>query len=153
MAEPGGLRRDALRRLTDELARCLRADPAVRLAWLFGSRIRGAARAESDVDVAVLVDDACADGAQALQAARFRLVPTMTRAVRSDLIDLVILNHAPPLLRHQVIRDGILLHARSDVERVRFMRRALSDYLDMEPRLREQARLAVLRMKEGAAAP
>ena len=42
MAELEGVRRDALRRLTDDLARSLRADPAVRLAWLFGSRIRGA---------------------------------------------------------------------------------------------------------------
>ena len=62
----------------------------------------------------------------------------MTGAVRSDVIHFVILNDAPPLLRHRVIRDGILLYARSEVERVRFVRRTLRDYLDMEPRLREQ---------------
>ena len=148
MAALEGVRRDALRRLGDDLARGLRAESAIRLAWLFGSRVREAARAESDVDVAVLVDDACADGAQALHDARRRLVPAMTHAVRSDLIDLVILNNAPPLLCHRVIRDGILLYARSDVERVRFMRRTLGEYLDLEPRLREQTRLVVRRMKE-----
>ena len=149
MTELEGMRPGSLRDLGDDLARGLRGESAVRLAWLFGSRVRGAARAESDVDVAVLVDDARADGADALRDTRRRLVPAMTRAVRSDLIDLVILNHAPPLLRHRVIRDGILLYARSDVERVRFMRRTLGEYLDMEPRLREQTRLVVRRMKEG----
>ena len=142
--------RDAsIRRLGTDLARGLRAEPTVRLAWLFGSRVRGAARAESDVDVAVLVDDACADGPGALKDSYFRLIPAMTGAVRSDLIDLVILNHAPPLLRHRVIRDGVLLYARAEAERVRFVHRTIREYLDFEPRLREQTRLLIRRLKEG----
>ena len=136
-------------RLREELARGLRDEPTVRLAWLFGSRARGTERRDSDVDVAVLVDDACAGGAATVKDTYFRLIPTMTGAVRSDLIHLVILNDAPPLLRHRVIRDGILLYARSEVERVRFVRRTLRDYLDMEPRLREQTRLRIRRLKEG----
>ena len=83
------------RQLRDSLARGLRTEPTVRLAWLFGSRARGTERRDSDVDVAVLVDDACADGPGALKDSYFRLIPAMTGAVRSDLIDLVILNHAP----------------------------------------------------------
>jgi predicted nucleotidyltransferase len=144
-----GVRDASIRRLGDDLARGLRAEPTVRLAWLFGSRVRGTARAESDVDVAVLVDDACAAGSGALKDSCFRLIPLMTRAVRSDLIDLVILNHAPPLLRHRVIRDGVLLYARADAERVRFVHDTLREYLDFEPRLREQTRLLIRRMKEG----
>ena len=89
-----GVRDASVRRLGDDLARGLRAEPTVRLAWLFGSRVSGRARAESDVDVAVLVDDACAAGSGALKDSYFRLIPLMTGAVRSDLIDLVILNHA-----------------------------------------------------------
>ena len=149
MGPPEAARDASLNRLRDDLARGLRSEPTVRLAWLFGSRVTGAARAESDVDVAVLVDDACADGPGALKDSYFRLVPAMTGAVRSDLIDLVIINHAPPLLRHRVIRDGVLLYARSAEERSRFVRRSLTEYLDMEPRLREQTRLLVRRMKEG----
>jgi predicted nucleotidyltransferase len=135
--------------LRDSLARGLRTEPTVRLAWLFGSRARGTERRDSDVDVAVLVDDACADGPGALKDSYFRLIPAMTGAVRSDLIDLVILNHAPPLLRHRVVRDGVLLYACSDAERVRFVHGTLREYLDFEPRLREQTRLLIRRLKEG----
>ena len=141
--------RDApARRLCDALARGLRAEPAVRLAGLFGSRARGTARPDSDVDVAVLVDDAGAAGPDAVKNTLFRVLGALCRVVRGDLADLVILNHAPPLLRHRVIRDGVLLHACSDTERARFVRRTLKEHLDMEPWLREQTRLRIRRMKE-----
>ena len=153
MADPEEVRDASIRRLRDDLARCLRADPTVRLAWLFGSRVRGTARAESDVDVAVLVDDTCADGSGALKDSYFRVIGVLGRAVRSDLIDVVILNHAPPLLRHRVVRDGILLYARSEAERVRFVHRATREYLDFEPRLREQTRPAHTPDEGGTASP
>ena len=44
-------------RLCDRLARPLRDDSTVRLAWLHGSRARGTARRESDIDVAVPLGD------------------------------------------------------------------------------------------------
>lgn len=148
MHPPDADRDATARRLRDALARGLRAEPAVRLAWLFGSRARGTARPDSDVDVAVLVDDAGAAGPDAVKDTLFRVLGALCRVVRGDLVDLVILNHAPPLLRHRVIRDGVLLHACSDTERARFVRRTLREHLDMEPWLREQTRLRIRRMKE-----
>ncbi|MYN64636.1 MAG: nucleotidyltransferase domain-containing protein [Acidobacteria bacterium] len=148
MTDLEGVRDDAIRRIGDDLARGMSMEPTVRLAWLFGSRVRGTARAESDIDVAVLVDDACAAGPGALKDSYFRVIGVLGRTVRSDLIDLVILNHAPPLLRHRVVRDGVLLYACSDAERVRFVRSTLREYLDMEPWFREQTRLLIRRLKE-----
>ena len=142
-------RRGPDRRLCDDLARGLRAGPTIRLAWLFGSRARGAARRDSDVDVAVLVGDARTAGRGAAKDTMFRVIGALGRFVRSDLVDLVLLDRAPPLLRHRVIRDGVLLYACSDAERARFVRRTLREYLDLEPRLREQNRLRLRRLKEG----
>ena len=70
------------------------------------------------------------------------------RDVRSDLIDLVLLNEAPALLRHRVIRDGVLLTARTDAERARFARRTIRDHQDIEPRLRAFTRRRIRRLKE-----
>jgi len=153
MEGTGSVRGAAAGDLRGRLARGLRAEPAVRLAWLFGSRARGAARPDSDIDVAVLVDDACAAGPGAVKATLFQLIGALGRAVRSDRLDLVLLNRAPPLLRHRVVRDGVLLHARSEAERVRFVRRTLREYLDFEPRLRAQTRLRIRRLKAAAAPP
>ena len=149
MDTPGPARRGPSRRLCDDLARGLRAEPTVRLAWLFGSRVRGAARRDSDVDVAVFVGDAHAAGPGAVKDTMFRVIGALGRFVRSDLIDLVLLDRAPPLLKHRVIRDGVLLYGRSDAERARFVRRTLREYLDLEPRLREQNRLRLRRLWEG----
>ena len=63
------------RRLRNDLARGLRAEPAVRLAWLLGSRARGASGRDSDVDVAVLVGDACTAGPGAVEDTMFRVMP------------------------------------------------------------------------------
>ncbi len=153
MDAPEAARRGPDRRLCDDLARGLGAEPTVRLAWLFGSRARGAARRDSDVDVAVLVGDACTAGPGAAKDTMFRVIGALGRFVRSDRVDLVLLDHAPPLLRHRVIRDGVLLYARSDAERARFVRRRLREYLDLEPRLREQNRLRLRRLREGRPRP
>ena len=134
--------------LRDRLAHALRGDSTVRLAWLHGSRARGTARRESDIDVAVLLDDEGVATPSAIKDSIWRLAGALGREVPSDRLDLVFLNDAPALLRHRVIRDGVLLLARSDAERVRFVLRTLREYQDMEPRLREFTRRRVERLKE-----
>ena len=134
--------------LRNHLARALRGDSTVRLAWLHGSRARGTARLESDIDVAILLDDECAASPSAIKDSIWRLAGTLGREIPSDRLDLVLLNDAPALLRHRVILDGILLFARSDAERVRFVLETLREYQDLEPRLREHSRRRVERLKE-----
>lgn len=134
--------------LRDRLAGALRDDSTVRLAWLHGSRARGTARRESDIDVAVLLDDERAATPSAVKDSIWRLAGSLGREVPSDRLDLVLLNDAPALLRHRVIRDGVLLFARSDADRVRFVLQTIREYQDLEPRLREHTRRRVERLKE-----
>jgi predicted nucleotidyltransferase len=54
---------------------------------------------------------------------------SLARAIKSEKLDLVILNDAPPLLRHQVIKDGIILKD-DRPRRVMFESRAVREYLD-----------------------
>jgi len=134
--------------LCDRLAQALKDDRSVRLAWLHGSRARGTARPESDIDVAVLLDDDHAANPTAIKDSIWRLAGALGREVPSDRLDLVLLNDAPALLRHRVVRDGVLLFARSEPERVRFVLRTIREYQDLEPRLREHTRHRVRRLKE-----
>ncbi len=131
----------------DSLGAELRALPEVRVAYLFGSRARGRARRDSDYDIAVLVDEAAVADSGASYRELWRLLRNIGREIPSGLFDLVILNGTSPLLRYHVLRDGILLHARSPVERIRFATSTIRDYQDDEVRRRERYRVRVDRIR------
>jgi hypothetical protein len=78
-----------------------------------------------------------------------RLAARLGHEVSSTLLDLVILNDAPTLLCHRVVRDGVLLLQRSPVERVRFVTRTLRDYQDGQIRREWATRRRIQRLKAG----
>ena len=131
------------------LKRRLAELPEVRLAYLFGSCATGLPRPDSDLDIAVLVDDGAAAGPGEVNRTIRRLAGRLGGDIPSEGLDIVLLNTAPALLRHRVLRDGLLLHARSETERVRFALCAIRDYQDMESRLAEHRRQRIARLKKG----
>lgn len=124
---PGGL----IKRLRDRLAR----HPEILEAYLFGSRARGDEAAHSDVDVAVYVDPARVPDSSFGYAAK--LTAELVKALGSDAVDVVILNHAPPLLYHRVLRDGVRVLTRDPAATTTREGRALSRYCDYVPHLRK----------------
>jgi predicted nucleotidyltransferase len=105
-----------------------RAGAPVECAWLFGSAARGEAGPLSDVDVAVLLEESVPAAARLEVAAG--LIEALERS--SPRIDLVVLNEAPPALRHRVIRDGVLLVERDLRRRIDFEVRSLREALDFQ---------------------
>jgi uncharacterized protein len=116
----------ALAALRDALDR-----PGVDAAYLIGSRARGTANALSDIDVAVL--HAPGLDARARLDLRLRLMVDAGAALGTTEIDVVLLNEAPPLMRHRALREGILLVDRDPSARIDFYVRTLNDYIDTEP--------------------
>lgn len=95
----------------------------IRIAYLFGSQADGRACAESDVDVAVLLKD----GADAMSD--LRLGDYVSSALGKP-VDVVVLNHASPILQHEVIRGGIRLMEVSPMVRRLYELGAFRDYVD-----------------------
>ncbi len=114
--------------LIQSLAGFMARQPEVRLAYLFGSQARGAANALSDIDLAVWLDERLTAAEQG--QVHMRLMGDLMGLLRRDDIDLVVLNRASLLLRHRVLRDGRLLFAADERERVRFAASTLERYLD-----------------------
>jgi len=114
--------------LIEVLREFMSRQPDVRLAYLFGSYGRGTANALSDVDVAVLMAGHLSSREQG--RARVRLMADLMAALGREDVDLVILNQAPLLLRHRVLRDGRLLFAADERERVHFTADTYQRYLD-----------------------
>ena len=89
---------------SDLLTRRLAALPEVRLAYLFGSRASGSARPASDLDVAILVDNRLAATPGLINRTIRRFAGRLSGEIPSCSLDIVLLNTAPALLRHRVLR-------------------------------------------------
>lgn len=119
--------------LDERLARLLEPRSEVLDAYLFGSQARGEAQAHSDVDVAVYVDDRLMDDSGF--GYRARLTADLMAGLGLNLIDVVLLNRAPPLLYHRVLRDGVRVVSRDLRATTAREGRALSRYCDFVPQL------------------
>jgi predicted nucleotidyltransferase len=99
--------------------------PTLHLVVRFGSTVGNRARADSDVDVAVLAER------ELSLADQERVVIALARRlhVPEDRIDLVDLRTAPPLLQHEIAERGELL-AGAPEEFLRFRLSAWKAYQD-----------------------
>lgn len=74
------------------------------MAYLFGSHARGTAGPLSDIDIAVLTKDGVS-----FDRIEVDLFNDLTRALKTDTIDLVNIATASPLLAHRAVLTGIPL--------------------------------------------
>ena len=93
--------------LDEQVARATESIPGIAALSVFGSRANGTSRPDSDLDVAILP----ADG-----VSRRRLQVSVAVAL-ADLapegrVDVVLLDEAPELLRHQILATGRLVLCR-----------------------------------------
>ena len=118
----------ALDELVVRLSPALERRAEVLEAYLFGSHARGNAHTASDVDVAVYVDEQLAD--PGVWGYRAELTTDLMDAIGTNDVDVVVLNKAPPLLYHRVLRDGVRLLSRDLRATTTRAGQALSRYFD-----------------------
>jgi hypothetical protein len=124
------------RELVEEIKGVLEPRNEILEAYLFGSHVRGEATAHSDIDVAVFV------AAEALvREPAFgydsHLAADLMRALKTDKVDVVVLNRASPVLYHRVLRDGERILSRDLAATTTREGRALSRYCDYVPQLKK----------------
>ena len=116
-------------------------------AYLFGSWARGEAEPHSDIDVAVYVDASCVPESTFGYAAE--LTTELSAALGSNAIDLVLLNDAPPVLYHRVLRDGFRIFSRDLSATTSREGHALSRYCDYGPQLEKIDQAHQRRLRRG----
>jgi predicted nucleotidyltransferase len=119
----------------------LERSPGVRLAVLFGSMARGRARDASDLDLGV----ALMPGEEVPRSWEITLERAAGRPV-----SITRLETAPPLLRFEISRDGILLLEREPGAWARFKAQAMIDWWDWAPTARMMHRIMGERLREEA---
>ena len=129
--------------LDRRIARALEPVAGVRVAYFFGSRARGAERADSDIDVAVAYDPAL-DGWGREQARR-DVIAALTDALgalgeRADVTDL---ERAFSGVAFAAIARGRCVLARGEDDRVRIEVRVMRRYDDEAPYRERLSRAAL----------
>jgi len=119
--------------LATRVAEVLEPHREILEGYLFGSRARGAGHAHSDVDIAVFIDEGSAE--PGLFGYQSELTATLMSALGTNFVDVVILNHAPPLLYHRALRDGKRILSRDLRATTVREGRALSRFCDFVPQL------------------
>ena len=134
--------------LVATLRRSLEVRPEILEAYLFGSQAHGDAQPHSDIDVAVYVDpEHPFDSAFGYAA---ELTADLGQLLHSNDVDVVVLNRAPPLLYHRVLRDGLRLLTRDAQATTTREGRALSRYCDYLPHLRKIDIALAARIEDGS---
>lgn len=103
----------------------------VDVLYLFGSRARGDARADSDVDVAVLLRDT--DAVDPLDTS-LRVARRLEELARlgTPVEAAVVLNDAPLPLAGRVLRDRVVLYSRDEPRRVAYEVATMTAFLDFD---------------------
>ena len=121
------------------MAAALQADDRIRLAVVFGSAARGTSSSQSDLDVGVL----------GLPASDMPKVAVQLARVAGREVDLIDLASAPPLLRLEIARDGVLLFGRPAYLWSEFRGQALIDWWEWAPLARRFGAAAMARLDPG----
>lgn len=110
--------------------------------YLFGSHASGRSHRDSDLDVALLLDRRCCVTPESRFEARVALASRLGRfAGRGGLVDVVVLNDAPPHLVRRIMTEGRRLSCRDEAQDFAARRLALSRAADLEPFLRRMRAL------------
>lgn len=114
--------------------------------YVFGSTAGGTRTPLSDLDLAVLLPDSVPE--HGYFERRLTLAGEISSLLSEDRVDLVLLNEAPPLLRHRVVTRGTRVYTGNERACSAFERQAISEYLDLAPVLELQHRYLARRVAE-----
>jgi len=88
--------------LKEKIKELLGREKHVELAYLFGSAARGETGKLSDVDVAVYLDESLSNDERF--KLQLRLMGELSSALKTNKVDLIVMNDAPPTLNYEIIR-------------------------------------------------
>lgn len=104
----------------------------IKFAYLFGSHARGTANKLSDVDIAVFIDKSMIDEEKHPYGYKASVIADLMQVLNTNEVDLVVLNDAPYILRHRVLRYGELAYLKDGQARIDFQFDTMTMYPDIK---------------------
>lgn len=88
------------------MARLCTTRPEITVAYMFGSQAKGRSGPLSDIDLAFLVELSLINERDYPYGYQADLVAELMSLFKTNDIDIIVLNDAPPLLKFQIITTG-----------------------------------------------
>ncbi|MBI5664550.1 MAG: nucleotidyltransferase domain-containing protein [Nitrospirae bacterium] len=105
----------------------IKSHPEIKLAYIFGSQATGHTGTMSDFDFAFYADE---KNTHKLYDLKFALGDKISRALKTDKVDIIILNLSDsPELKYNIIKDGKLFYCEEPFK-VLIEPRILNEYFD-----------------------
>ena len=103
----------------------------VSVLYVFGSYGSLKETKESDIDIAVLIDETRLKKKNFATLKKDYYSASPTFSMRP--VDIVILNTAPSFLKHHILKTGRVLYDKNRNLRIRFVTKTIIEYLDYKP--------------------
>ena len=108
----------------------------IEVAYIFGSVAQGKVNPLSDIDIAILVDRGKIDEKIYRYGYKAEILSDLIKLLKTNAIDLVILNEANTLLKHRVLYSGKILHSKNENKRIAFQTTTIGKYNDYKQLMR-----------------
>ena len=123
----------------------LNQEKIVKLAYLFGSAARDEMGKLSDVDIGVYLDESLSSDERF--KFQLELMSRLASALKTDKVDLIVINDAPLLLNYNIIKYGKPIKFERQTK-ARFEAGVLSKYLDRKYSIDRHTSLGIKRIAE-----
>ncbi len=99
-------------------------------AYIFGSVATGTCNKLSDIDIAIFIDERKIDEKDYRYGYQAEVMTDLMDILKTNKIDLVVLNYAAALLKHRVIYYGKLIYSKNESQRIRFEVDSINKYFE-----------------------
>lgn len=135
-----------INRYKNQLAKLFQENNAAS-AYLFGSYAKNNPGPLSDIDIAVLL--AKDIGEKDFFGKRLIFTNEIMKLFHQNKVDVIILNDAPPPLRFNVIKEGIIIFDANPKVRYMFESKTMIEYIDTKPLRDEYTSYLFKNIREG----
>lgn len=112
------------------LKKYFKMHPEVEVAYVFGSLSRGRVNSLSDIDIALLIDRDRIKEEIYPYGYKADMLADLVQLLKTNDVDLVILDEANPLLRHRILYFGKIIYSRDERKRIKFQVDTINKYND-----------------------
>lgn len=117
-----------IQEIEDKLSKYFSTRNEIGFAYLFGSEAKNEAGKLSDIDIAVYLNERLSEYERF--DIRLELIGEVGSLLKTNRIDLLILNDVPLSLSFRIVRGGRIIYCRDELKRIRFEARIMSIYFD-----------------------